>query len=174
MNNTTYNACFICQEDYNGNNINITITNCNHKYHCSCLLHWLSIGKNCPYCNELLIENNVQATNMKELRKQILKAERIRIRRAVIERRERLDNEIKPILIIGGEYAHLTGKYTYWNNFKEYSDHYGKIIEEVKYFIEHNMDIPYKTIIEGDFLKIRGILSPTDLNRSFKEHFGIN
>jgi hypothetical protein len=160
--NTTYESCFICQEDYNKNNMNITITSCNHKYHCSCLLHWLSIGKNCPYCNELLIENNIQAINMEDLRKEILKAEKIRIERLRRIRREKIANEIKPILRYEGEYI-------YWVNFKEYSEHYNKTVEGVKYFVKCNMRMPCEIINDGNVLKITGILSSLYLHGLFKE-----
>lgn len=75
MDNITYSSCFICQKNYNKN---IVVSNCRHKYHCICLLHWLKIGKKCPYCHDPLLVNNIQTTNMEDLRKQIVTEEIIK------------------------------------------------------------------------------------------------
>lgn len=166
-NNTTYESCFICQDDYNENNTNTTITNCNHKYHCTCLLHWLSIGKQCPYCNELLIERNLPATNIEDLRRQIIETERIRIQRKIEVTLTRLKNEMKAFLI------REDFKYSYWNNFKEYCDHYNKTIEEVKDFISINMGVNCTIINEGNVLRMKRCLYKNKIHTNFKIHFDI-
>lgn len=170
MQNITHESCVICQENYNENHTNIVVTNCDHKYHCICLLHWLTIGKKCPYCNEPLVETNIQATNMEDLRKQIITEERIRQRRLVKVRMENLKNEIKPFLI--RESGDL--KYEYWNNFKEYCNNYNKTTEEVKDFINNNMQKKCEIVNKGNVLKIKGILSSHDIHTNFKIYFGIN
>jgi len=69
--NTTYEQCFICNQDYSEKDI--SITKCNHKFHTSCLCNWLTIGKKCPYCNEKLVERNIEAINIEDLRRKILR-----------------------------------------------------------------------------------------------------
>lgn len=166
MENTTYESCFICRENYNENNTNTTLTNCNHKYHCSCLLHWLSIGKKCPYCDEPLVHSNIQATNMEDLKRQILETERIRLQTLRRLRREQLNAELKPNL-------RLEGKYLYWDNFKEYCEYYDKSTEDVRYYVKHDMVMSCEIIEDGNILKIRGVLSHIYLHQLFKKKFGI-
>lgn len=149
---------------------NSIITNCNHKFHASCLLHWLSIGKNCPYCSKSLIDNNIQATNIQDLKRQILETERLRLKVRIKNQIERINNEINPLLI--RERGDL--KYLYWNNFKEYCDYYNQTIEDLKDFIIINMEIKCKIINEGNVLRIKGIFtSENDIHLNFKIHFVI-
>lgn len=53
--------CAICFETINQIN-NITITNCNHKYHSSCIFKWVNQKcKNynlCPMCRQILFSIN--------------------------------------------------------------------------------------------------------------------
>ena len=52
--NSSFDFCGICFETYNSNNI--TITQCGHKFHFSCLQLYKS--NKCPICNFILFENN--------------------------------------------------------------------------------------------------------------------
>lgn len=118
MENTTCEECFICQQNYNENNRNITITE-NHKFHASCLHHWLSIGRDCPCCREILIQSNIQATNIEDLRIQILREQRTQQERRRQQKRLRDANELQPKL-------RRVNIYTYWDNFEEYCNYYNK------------------------------------------------
>ena len=42
------NDCTICYEEMKNNNICTTL--CGHKFHHSCMLHWLSLNNSCPIC----------------------------------------------------------------------------------------------------------------------------
>ena len=58
MSNSTFEHCLICLETYNNTDI-IEITKCDHKFHKSCLDHWLSIKTNCPCCKYNLMRINI-------------------------------------------------------------------------------------------------------------------
>ena len=51
-----YSICSICLEEVT-NNVNVSITQCGHKFHCSCMLsiHRNNIGISCPLCRTLLV-----------------------------------------------------------------------------------------------------------------------
>lgn len=48
-------SCVICKNCIN--TTNITVTECNHKFHFDCLHKWISISNTCPMCREVLIKN---------------------------------------------------------------------------------------------------------------------
>lgn len=167
--NSTYESCFICQQEYTEKNI--VICECNHKFHATCIFHWLSIGRNCPYCSEVLVNSNIQATNMEDLKRQIISEHELRIKRLAEQRREairlRKENEIQPIF-------EEEGKYTLWINFKEYYEYYGKTIEEIRPFIENELATKC-TLNDGEVLKIRGHLKSTRwlIREKIKKYFEI-
>ena len=54
--NTTSDICAICHESYT--NKNISVTDCNHKFHTNCLCKWLKEHDTCPICIKPIIEND--------------------------------------------------------------------------------------------------------------------
>ena len=45
--------CLICLMKFQKDEV-VSLINCNHKYHTSCLYTWFERKKTCPICNELL------------------------------------------------------------------------------------------------------------------------
>ena len=43
--------CSICMENIN-NKKNLYRSICNHKFHKNCIIKWLEIKPNCPYCRK--------------------------------------------------------------------------------------------------------------------------
>ena len=88
MNSTHESNCFICTEEFTDKNF--TITECNHKFHSSCFVEWLSknsSNKNCPFCKQSLKSKITQPDqqNDREVQNQIdLEIQREQVQRGQI------------------------------------------------------------------------------------------
>ena len=51
-------SCSICQEHVNFCNEEISVLNCGHLYHQSCLQRWLDTSSTCPECRSAVARNN--------------------------------------------------------------------------------------------------------------------
>ena len=55
-------TCAVCLEPFSASNINISYTNCGHKFHSSCLLS--SKSNKCPNCRNIILENLSDKKNL--------------------------------------------------------------------------------------------------------------
>ena len=52
-------TCVICMEDYEAGDELITLPNCSHRYHASCISAWLDKNNSCPNCRVTAVETRV-------------------------------------------------------------------------------------------------------------------
>ena len=55
--NNENTRCAICQSDYLEEQVLLSINNCNHKYHDSCIRTWLGSHNNCPTCRGSVVSS---------------------------------------------------------------------------------------------------------------------
>jgi len=51
--NSSYDYCCICINPFI--ETNVTVTECGHKLHCTCLIKWLINNNCCPYCKRIIV-----------------------------------------------------------------------------------------------------------------------
>lgn len=67
MNEDTKNQCCICMSEMT-DGTNITITQCGHRFHTSCIISWGSKNNTCPFCREQLYVDVEQGNETQDQR----------------------------------------------------------------------------------------------------------